>query len=315
MQHHYNFSGLTLAQPSMVTIGVFDGIHRGHQHLIRDVVEHAHSEGCLAVVITFFPHPDAVLRGITGRYYLTTPQQRADLMGELGVDHVITLPFDDDFRHIPAADFVDLLIKHLNVRALTVGSDFALGYKREGNVEFLREQGAQKGFALHVVDMVRGNGGTDSDKISSMHIREALTEGRVEQARHWLGRAYSVTGEVVAGEQRGRKIGFPTANVDVWNELVIPANGVYAGWALLEGERLMAVTNVGYRPTFNGQGITVEVHILDFNRDIYGHQLTFTFESRLRPEMKFNGIQELIAQIALDSQAARDYLTAESSGA
>lgn len=308
MQHHDDLGGIALDQPSMVTIGVFDGLHRGHQYLIRELVAQAHAVNCLAVVVTFFPHPDAVLRGITGRYYLTTPEQRAQLMGDLGVDYVITLPFDDAIRQIRAADFVDVMVGRLKLKSLWVGQDFALGYKREGNVEFLRAQGQQKGFDLQVVELLMGDG----DKISSMHIREALNAGDVEKSREWLGRAYAVSGEVVQGEQRGRKIGFPTANVNVWADLVIPANGVYAGWAFLDdGQPLMAVTNVGYRPTFNGQNVTVEVHILDFNQDIYGHNLTFTFESRLRPEMKFNGIDALIAQIAVDSQAAREFLSAQ----
>ncbi|MFN8528212.1 MAG: bifunctional riboflavin kinase/FAD synthetase [Anaerolineae bacterium] len=309
MQHHYELADVHLTQPSLVTIGVFDGMHRGHQHLIRALVEQARAANRLSVVITFFPHPDAVLRGINGRYYLTTPDQRAALMGELGVDHVVTLAFNDDFRQIRAAAFVDRMVEHLRLQQLSVGADFAMGYQREGNIDFLRAQGEQKGFTVQVIDMVRANDGTDGEKISSMHIREALNEGRVEQAKDWLGRAYSVTGEVVHGEQRGRKIGFPTANVDVWRDLVIPATGVYAGWAILGGERYQAVTNVGYRPTFEGQGITVEVHLLDFNREIYGQTLTFTFETRLRPEQKFDGIQALIAQIAVDAEAGRAYLS------
>ncbi|NDJ59904.1 MAG: hypothetical protein GYB67_02195, partial [Chloroflexi bacterium] len=135
-----------------------------------------------------------------------------------------------------------------------------------------------------------------------------LSSGDVETARDLLGRAYSVSGRVVRGEQRGRQIGYPTANIDVWSEQVIPANGVYAGWAVLGEERFMAVTNVGQRPTFDGQGVTVEAHLLDFDRDIYDHQLTFTFETRLRPEQRFNGIQELIAQIGKDADAGRAYL-------
>jgi riboflavin kinase/FMN adenylyltransferase len=304
MQHHNNLELIHLEQPSMVTIGVFDGLHRGHQYLIRALVEQARAAKCLAVVVTFFPHPDAVLRGIKGRYYLTTPKKRAELMGELGVDHVVTLAFDDSIRHIRAAKFVDLMVKHLKVKSLWVGQDFALGFQREGNVDFLRARGVEKGFSLQVIDLIVGDG----DKISSMHIREALEQGEVEKARDWLGRTYEVSGEVVKGEQRGRKIGFPTANIDVWGELVIPANGVYAGWAYLNGERFMAATNVGYRPTFNGQNQTVEVHILDFDRDIYGQTLFFTFETRLRSEMKFNGIQELIGQIGTDTQAAREFL-------
>jgi riboflavin kinase/FMN adenylyltransferase len=306
MQHHDDLTQLSLEHPSLVTIGVFDGMHLGHQYLIRELVEGARAADLLAVVLTFFPHPDAVLRGITGRYYLTTPEQRAEIMGELGVDHVVTLAFNDAFRHIRAAHFVDLMRTHLNLKQIEVGGDFALGYKREGTIDFLRAQGAGKNFTVQVIDLVQGNG----DKISSTHIREALGLGDVEQAAGWLGRAYSVSGVVVQGEQRGRRIGFPTANIAVWDELVIPATGVYAGWAFVDGERHMAVTNVGYRPTFEGQGITVEVHILDFNRDIYRKTLAFSFETRLRAEMKFGGIDALIAQIGADAQSARAYLSA-----
>lgn len=310
MQHHYDLELVTLSQPSMVTIGVFDGMHRGHQQLIRALVEKARAANALSVVLTFYPHPDAVLRGITGRYYLTTPEERAQLMGDLGVDQVVTLAFNDEFRQVRAAAFVNSLVERLKMIELTVGADFALGYQREGNVEFLRARGAEQGFAVRVFDLVRDGG---SEKISSMSIREALSVGDVEQARDWLGRSYRVTGEIVQGEQRGRKIGFPTANVAVWQDLVIPATGVYAGWAYLNGERHMAVTNIGYRPTFEGQGMTVEVHLLDFDRAIYGETLTFTFEKRLRAEQKFSGIEALIAQIAADSQAARDYLLQASS--
>lgn len=302
MKHIPGMAQAQLDQPSIVTIGVFDGVHRGHQHLIHQLVEQAHSTGKLAVVMTFFPHPDVVLRDLQGRYYLNTPDQKADQLMRLGVDYVVTQPFDDELRHMRAAAFVDQLVKHLRVQDLWVGADFALGYQREGNVEFLRKQGEEKGYRLHVVDLVAN--------ISSTAIRQALLDSDMEQVSEWLGRGYSVVGEVVQGEQRGRKIGFPTANVDVWSEQIIPANGVYAGWATLGDEQFMAVTNIGVRPTFAGQSITVEAHLLDFDRDIYGQQLEVSFEKCLRPEKKFNGIQELIAQIALDAQAARDYLIA-----
>ena len=305
MTHIQNLANAQLQQPSIVTIGVFDGVHKGHQFLIKRLVSQAHESGRLAVVLTFFPHPDIVLRGLQGRYYLTSPDQRAQLLIGLGVDYVITQTFDDSVRQIRAADFVDLLIDHLRLDRLCVGADFAMGYKREGNVDFLREQGENKGFSLEVVDLV-SNG---DEVVSSTSIREALEAGNVEQAQAWLGHPYALAGEVVHGEQRGRKIGFPTANIDVWAEQVIPGNGVYAGWATLGDERFMAVTNVGVRPTFSGQGITVESHLLDFNRDIYGQQLAVTFESRLRPEQRFSGIDALVAQIGLDVNAARDYLS------
>ncbi|MCA9905480.1 MAG: bifunctional riboflavin kinase/FAD synthetase [Anaerolineae bacterium] len=309
MQHYYELSEAYLDRPSVVTIGVFDGVHRGHQYLIRRLVAEARAQDKLAVALTFFPHPDVVLRHLEGRYYLTTPEERARLLGELGIDYVVTQTFDDAFRHIRAAHYVEMLQRHLRLSALWVGADFALGYQREGNVDFLRQQGKERGFEVDVIDLIVGN--HDDVAISSTGIRGALLEGDIERANHWLGRSYCLEGEVIHGEKRGRQIGFPTANIDVWEESVIPANGVYAGWAHIDGERHMAVTNIGVRPTFNGSGVTVEAHLLDFNRDIYGRRLMLTFEKRLRAEKKFNGIQELIAQIHADVDDGRTYLSTQ----
>jgi len=306
-QHIYNLANVNLTEPSLVTIGVFDGVHRGHQHLIQQLVEDAHRSNRLAVVLTFFPHPDVVLRGLNGRYYLTTAEQKADLLMQLGVDYVVTQTFDDALRQVRAADFVDQLRESLNMTALAVGADFAMGYKREGNVDFLREQGVQKGFDLRVIDLVAN----DSEIISSTAIRRALEAGDVELARKWLGRSYSLTGMVVHGAKRGRQIGYPTANTQVWDQQVIPANGIYASWVYLHGERYMAATNVGIRPMFEGDDITVEPHILDFNQDVYGETLTVTFEKRLRDEATFDSLDALIAQIGADVEASRAYLSAE----
>lgn len=305
MIHIYDLANINLLKPSVVTIGVFDGVHRGHQHLIRRLVQESHDNNSLAVVMTFYPHPDVVLRGVQGRYYLTTPEQRAQYLLELGVDCVVTHPFNDDIRQIRAADFVDALIRHLKITRLWVGEDFALGYEREGDVAFLTEQGKHKHFSVDVVDMVRTE---DSGRISSTLIREALIEGNVEQVRAWLGRGYALAGEVVHGKKRGREIGFPTANIDVWEQQVIPANGVYAGWAYLNGERYMAMTNVGVSPTFNNKEVTVEAYLVDFDRQIYGETLTLTFEKFLRPEAKYNSLQELIDQIGRDVENGKAYL-------
>jgi riboflavin kinase/FMN adenylyltransferase len=306
MIHLTELEAIALTRPSVVTIGVFDGVHLGHQYLIRRLVQSARASGRLAVVLTFYPHPDVVLRGITGRYYLTTNEERAALLGALGVDFVITLPFDEALRHIRAADFVDLLVDHLRVSELWVGAEFALGYKREGNVPFLTAQGAEKGFAVDVVDLMRvEDSGDGLVRISSSAIRAALTSGDVETAQRMLGRPYSVRGEIVHGQARGHTIGFPTANIAVPEGRLIPANGVYAGWALLGDERFMAVTNVGTRPTFAGDDVTVEAHLLDFDRDIYGQTLEFQFITRLRPELRFSGIEALIAQIKADADAGR----------
>lgn len=306
MKHIYDLVNAQLQQPSIVTIGVFDGVHRGHAHLIRQLAQHAHSSGRLAVVLTFFPHPDIVLRGLKGRYYLMTADERAEQLLALGVDVVVTHPFNEQLRQVRAADFVDQLLHHLRMQRLWVGSDFALGYKREGNVAFLRAQGQLHHFEVEVVDLVES--GSDHEIISSTLIRECLEAGDVERAKALLGRGYAVSGAVIHGDKRGRKIGFPTANIGVWEEQVIPANGVYAGWATLGENRYMAVTNVGIRPTFASSSVTIEAHLLDFNQEIYGKRLTVTFEKRLRAEQKFSDVDALMAQIAADAAAGRAYL-------
>lgn len=307
MSHIYDISNVHLLQSSVITIGVFDGVHKGHQHLIQQLVEYAHSTGRLAVVLTFFPHPDIVLRGLQGRYYLTSPEQRAEYLLALGVDYVVTHPFDETTRHMRAMDFVEMLMKHLRPEKLWVGEDFAMGYQREGNITFLRTVGEQRGFSVEVVDMVQSNiaGGV----ISSTLIRDAVQRGDVEQVREWLGRSYVLSGEVVHGMKRGRELGFPTANIDVWEGHIIPANGIYAGWATLNGERFMAMTNVGISPTFDYKGVTVESYLLDFDREIYGETLSITFEKYMRPEAKFDSLQALIDQMHRDCEAGRAYLS------
>lgn len=308
MNHIYDLADIQLLRPSVITIGVFDGVHRGHQHLIRRLVSEAHANDRLAVVLTFFPHPDVVIRGIAGPYYLTTAEQRAEYLLDLGVDYVVTHPFNDETRQIQAADFVDGLIHYLKVNELWVGEDFALGYRREGDVPFLRAQGEEKGFSVSVVDMVHTE---NSDEIiSSTLIRQALHNGEVAKVRDWLGRSYTVSGTVVDGEKRGRALGFPTANMDVWEQQVVPMNGIYASWVTLGEERFMAMTNVGVSPTFGNKSVTVEPYLLDFDREIYGETLTVSFEKFMRPEKKFDSLDALIAQIKRDVEEGRVFLSA-----
>ena len=308
MKHLRNLKQARLDRPSVAAIGVFDGLHIGHQALIKGLVEQAHASRRLAVVITFFPHPDKLLRDVDERYYLMPPQRRAELMLELGVDYVITLPFDAGMRQMAATDFVDELVCHLNIRELWVGADFALGYQREGNVAFLKAQGRERGFAVNVIELMATESG--GQIIGSSQIRQHVRRGEMEQVTVWLGRAYALAGEVVHGQRRGAAIGFPTANIAVWIQQIIPGRGVYAGRARLGSEVFKAVTNIGVRPTFGGKDLTVETHLLDFAGDIYGRQLEVSFEAQLRGEQKFAGLDALAAQIKLDIEASRAYLDA-----
>lgn len=295
---------VNLQQETILTIGAFDGVHRGHQALIHTVVDRARATGRLATLITFHPHPVVVLAPDRAPPYLTTPGEKAALLERLGIDLVVLLSFDRRLAATPARDFMEMVSRQLKVRELWVGSDFALGRNREGTVPRLQELGQELGYHVHVIEPVLGSG----EVISSSRIRTLLREGLVEDATRLLGRYPSLSGEVVPGAHRGHRLGFPTANLEVRPERAIPADGVYAVFAVLGAERYPGVANVGIRPSFdNGQRL-VEVHIFDFDQDIYGCDLVVEFVARLREERRFTDIQELIAQMRRDSDAARQIL-------
>jgi len=303
MQHVTSLSDVHLSRPAVVSIGVFDGVHRGHQHLIGKLVDEAKQRDLTPAVLTFYPHPATVLAGFKPGSYLTLPNAKAELLGALGVEIVVTHPFNEHVRFMRAADFVDALCRYLKMQSLWVGSNFALGYEREGDIEFLTRQGEISGFAVHAVELYQDEKGVH---ISSTRIREALAAGDVSGAQRLLGRPYRVPGTVVEGAKRGRTIGIPTANLDVGDEQAFPANGVYAAYALLGSKRHEAVVNIGVRPTFDGTPRPViEAHLLRFSQEIYGSSLSLEFIQRLRDERKFAGVDELLAQIHSDIQTAR----------
>lgn len=289
-----------LRQETILTIGAFDGVHRGHQALISAVVERAHATDRLAALITFHPHPGVVLAPERAPRYLTTPGEKMALLEGLGVDLVAMLPFNRQVAATPARDFMEKVSGHLRLRELWIGADFALGRNREGDVPLLRELGQDLGYDVHVFEPILGA----EEIISSSRVRSLLTDGRVEEATGLLGRYPSLSGEVVMGAQRGRTLGFPTANLQVRPERAVPANGVYAVFAVLGAERFPAVANIGVRPSFDNGLPTVETHILGFDRDIYGCDLVVEFVARLRDERRFEDIDDLVAQIGRDSQAA-----------
>lgn len=291
--------------PTCLALGSFDGVHLGHQEVLRQMAAAAQAQGMRTAVLTFFPHPRQVLRGLEGPYYITTLADRVRLLAELGMELIITQPFTQDVRHTRAEAFVSQLLDHLDVRQLW-GGNFAFGYKREGDVPFLRRLGAERGFTVQLVSAMAEVGG---ESVSSSRVRRALTAGAVAEVNACLGRPFHVSGEVVYGDQRGRTIGFPTANLDAWEELLLPANGVYATYAWVGERRYAAATNVGIRPTVNGRGVTVEAHLLDFSGDLYGQTLRVQFMERVRAEKKFAGLAELQAQIQSDVAAIRGLLT------
>jgi riboflavin kinase/FMN adenylyltransferase len=296
-----------------LTIGSFDGLHRGHRHLLEKMTRAAEEDRAPSAVVTFFPHPRTVLGTTTGSSpfrYLIPLEERLQLFREFPLDAVIVQPFDLAFSRITAAEFLLTLRDRLGLRSLWCGPTFSLGYQREGNVAYLTEKSVALGFSLYVVPALNDSNGP----IASRRIRQALTEGDPAHAAELLGRRFALTGAVVHGMGRGRKMGTPTANLDLWPELVIPAYGVYASWALHAGRRFASVTSIGVRPTFeNGSAYaTVETHLLDFQGDLYGTTLRVEFVTRLRGEQRFPDMDALQIQMAKDIQQARRLLPEES---
>jgi riboflavin kinase/FMN adenylyltransferase len=308
-----DLSRAALRQDTILTIGAFDGVHRGHQALIRQVVARARASERVAALITFHPHPGVVLAPGRAPLYLSTPGEKLALLEALDVDLVAMLPFSRELAAMPARQFMQAVTRHLRPRELWVGPDFALGRSRAGNVPELQLLGAELGFSVHVVEPV-----ADLEEgralISSSRIRALLGEGRVEEAAQMLGRYPTLSGEVVGGARRGRGLGFPTANLEVRPEQAVPADGVYAVFVLLGEERYPAVANVGVRPSFDNGQRTVETHILDFEEDIYGCDLVVQFVARLRSELRFEKVPDLVAQIEQDSRTARSLLSQRAQG-
>lgn len=305
MQHYRSLEDISY-QNSWLTIGVFDGVHRGHQEILANLTAGAHENGAPAVVLTFWPHPGVVLGKRKNLKSLTTPEERADLLGSLGVDAVVTQPFTPEFANLSALDFMRLVSERLGLRSLWIGYDFALGHNREGTLERLTEIGTELGYGVQAIGPVK-NG---VDVLSSSLIRQHIRKGEVARAAESLGRFYALSGPVVHGDGRGRKINIPTANIDYPEAKMIPANGVYACWAWMGGGKHPAAVNIGINPTFTPDKETpnVEAHLLDFGRDLYGEELKLEFVQRLRDEMKFDGVEALLEQIHADIGETREIL-------
>ncbi len=305
MQHITALESVSL-RDAWVTIGTFDGVHLGHQQIISKITAGAHQAGLPAVIVTFYPHPALVLRKREDPFYLTTPEERAVLLGELGADVVITIPFTPEVASLTAYEFMSRLKAHTGLSHLVVGYDFALGRGREGNAARLREIGAELGYTLEESGPVV----LDGEAVSSTAIRACLLRGEIDRVNQMIGRTYRLTGRVVRGDGRGRRLGIPTANLSVWAARAIPGAGVYACHAVFNGATLGAVTNIGIRPTFEEQPVPprVEAYLLDFDQDLYDQELALEFVARLRDERRFPDVQALVAQIQADIVIARGIL-------
>lgn len=285
---------------TVVTIGVFDGVHRGHRHLLSRMLELAEPP-LIPTVITFSNHPAEVVNPERTVTKIITPEEKIRLLHDAGIESVICVEFTNDIANLDANEFTHMLVDCLHMRGIVTGPDFALGRNRSGNLEYLRRRGSALGFWVETVPPLELEGST----VRSRRVRNALADGNVDGAEFLLGRPYATDGIVVHGAKMGRQLGFPTANIIPIENFVIPADGVYATYATVNGVRHMAATSIGVRPTFGLSQRLIEAHLLDFSDDIYDENLKLEFVSRLRGQGTFDGIDALISQMNRDVANAR----------
>jgi riboflavin kinase / FMN adenylyltransferase len=291
---------------SVVTIGVYDGVHRGHQRTIGHTVERAGDLGVASVVVTFDPHPSEVVRPGSHPAILTEAARKAELIEALGVDALCVIPFTLDFSRLTAEVFVhDVLVEHLHAALVVVGENFRFGHRAAGDAELLRRLGQTFGLGVEAAPLL---GEEPTAIFSSTYIRACVAAGDVEHAARALGRSHRVEGVVVRGDRRGREIGFPTANLMTNRYAAVPADGIYAGWLVRRGERFKAAISIGTNPTFSGRERRVEAYILDFDTDLYGERVALDFVARLREMRAYTGVAPLVAQIGDDVARTRRIL-------
>ena len=305
MLHLHSLEDLSLQQ-TWLTIGIFDGVHCGHQEIIRHLTAGAKRANAAALVISFYPHPAAVLGKRKNVKYLSLPDEKAELLEKLGVDVFLEHPFDQEIATLSAKEFMVRIEKRVQLKKMLIGYDFALGKDRQGDAEYLTALGEKSGYAVQTFEPLLSEGAA----ISSSRVRDALADGHVRDAHHLLGHPYTLCGSVIHGDGRGRKINIPTANIEIKAEKITPKNGVYATWAILQGKKHPAVTNIGIRPTFtpDKERANIETHILGFSKNIYGEELKLELVERLRDEKKFSSVNELLQQIHADIEKAQEIL-------
>ena len=287
-----------------ITIGNFDGVHRGHQALFAKVKQWADKLGGQSAVVTFDPHPIEVLSPQNAPAFITCHRLKMDLIASCGIDATIVIPFNHIFARMTAREFVEIvLVENIGAKAIVVGHDYRFGRGREGNIDFLTQLGSEYGFSVETVSGIKVN----DTVVSSTAIRQMIAGGRIKDANKLLGRFFEVSGEEISGQKRGIRLGFPTANVRM-PSMASPPTGVYVIEAEVEGKRYGGAANLGYNPTFGNTDLSLEAHLFDFNQDIYGKTIVIRFIDRLREEIRFPGPAELVEQIAKDVAAAKKIL-------
>lgn len=308
MQVEEELARFSPSKDTVLTVGVFDGVHLGHKRLNDEVASQARTKGWLSGAVTFKTHPRELFSPHTRLSYLTTLSEREELLKQDGIDIVVMLSFTRELSQLTAREFLGLLVKHLRMKGLVVGPDAALGRNRTGKVGEIQVLGKEMGFTVTVMLPQKING----DVISSTAIRNALAAGDMHKVSRLLGRPFSLRGKVVTGQRRGSDIGFPTANIDVDSKQALPPDGVYATRAYIEGKPYQSMTNIGRSPTFGAHNKrTIEVYILDYKGDIYGKELKIELIERLRGEKKFEDVETLKQQIAADIERGREILSGQ----
>ena len=303
MREITDITTFTTQQPTVLTIGTFDGVHLGHQKIIERVVTTARQEGLLATIFTFFPHPRMVVQHDKSLKLIHTLEEKKQLLQQLGVDLLVVQPFNEAFAQLTAEEFVStILVQHLNVKKVIIGYDHRFGRNRTANINDMRLFGEKYGFAVEEISVQE----VDEVSVSSTKIREALNKGDVTTAEHYLGTPYSLTGTVVHGLKLGRTLGYPTANIQVTEDYkLIPKDGVYAVYSYIGERKMYGMMSIGKNPTIEGKGASIEVYFFDFNGDLYDRELTIYFVKYLREERKFSSVALLKKQLQDDETTAR----------
>lgn len=296
-------------EPTIATIGVFDGVHKGHQAILSFLLERSFTLGLPGVVVTFDPHPSEVIKKEKIEFLLDL-KDRLDLIDQFPHQYNILINFDEKFSEKTAENFIAEMKENINVREIVIGYNFQFGKGRRGNVKFLQEIAEKYKFKVSIVPPVEYEG----SPISSSRIREELKKGNITPATEMLGRYFYLKGRVIRGKGLGKEIGFPTANISIPKRIIIPKLGVYASIGRVDEEKLIGVTNIGYAPSLKGEEITVETHFLDFNKDIYDKLIKIELVEYIRPEIKFSSLEQLVNQINLDIKFARDIVKKKISG-
>ena len=303
MREITDITTFTTQQPTVLTIGTFDGVHLGHQKIIERVVATARQEGLLATIFTFFPHPRMVVQHDKSLKLIHTLEEKKQLLQRLGVDLLVVQPFNEAFAQLTAEEFVStILVQHLNVKKVIIGYDHRFGRNRTANINDMRLFGEKYGFAVEEISVQE----VDEVSVSSTKIREALNKGDVTTAEHYLGTPYSLTGTVVHGLKLGRTLRYPTANIQVTEDYkLIPKDGVYAVYSYIGERKVYGMMSIGKNPTIEGKGASIEVYFFDFNGDLYDRELTIYFVKYLREERKFSSVALLKKQLQDDETTAR----------